>query len=73
MKDFDVELYTTDDVCKILKIGKVKCLKLFHSEDFPAQQLGRKFLVAKDAFIKYLSQKHVLKIKEDLISQIKPS
>ena len=27
--------FTTTDVCKILKIGRKKCLALFHREDFP--------------------------------------
>ena len=45
--NFEIDLYSTNDVCRILKIGKIKCLDLFHSKDFPSIQLGRKFLVKK--------------------------
>ena len=38
-------LYTTDDVCKIFHIGRVKCLELFHRADFPAQKYGRGFVI----------------------------
>lgn len=30
-------IYTTDDVCKMFHLGKVKCLELFRRDDFPAQ------------------------------------
>lgn len=73
IENFDTELYSTDDICKILHIGKSKCLKLFHSEEFPSVHFGRKFLIAKKAFIEYINTKHILKTKEDLISQIKSS
>lgn len=69
---FTTELYSPDDICKILKIGKAKCLKLFHSDEFPSQNIGRKFLITKDAFLSYLNTKHIIE-KEDLISQIKSS
>lgn len=53
-------LYSTDDVCRILHIGKQKCLKLFHSEGFPSIKIGRKFWVKADCFDEYLSQKRML-------------
>lgn len=58
--NFEIELYSTNDVCRILKIGKRKCLDLFHSNDFPSIQLGRKFLVKKDCFDEYLSTKRIM-------------
>ena len=47
-KEFEIKLYSTDDVCKLLHIGKQKCLKLFHSEEFPSIKVGRKFWVKAD-------------------------
>ena len=44
-KEYEIKLYSIDDVCKLLHIGKQKCLKLFHSEEFPSIKVGRKFWV----------------------------
>ena len=38
---------TSSDICKILKIGRKKCLALFHREDFPGFIYGKTFLVEK--------------------------
>lgn len=56
----DIKLYSTDDVCKLLKIGKSKCLKLFHNENFPSIKIGRKFWVKADSLNDYLSIKRIL-------------
>ena len=40
-------IYTTEDICKIFHIGRVKCLELFHRADFPAQKYGRGFGIVK--------------------------
>lgn len=56
----DIMLYSTDDVCKLLHIGKEKCLKLFHSDDFPSIKIGRKFWIKADCLDKYLSQKRIM-------------
>ena len=53
-------IYTTDDVCKIFRIGKVKCLELFHRADFPAQKYGRGFGVEANALNAYMSTRHIL-------------
>lgn len=53
-------LYTTDDVCKIFHIGRVKCLELFHRADFPAQKYGRGFVIEATALNKYMSSRHIL-------------
>ena len=34
-----IQLLTTADVRKLLKIGNKTCLELFHREDFPCQNL----------------------------------
>lgn len=66
MKDVNVSekilptIYTTDDVCKIFRIGKVKCLELFHRADFPAQKYGRGFGVEANALKAYMSTRHIL-------------
>lgn len=43
LEEIEIKLYSTDDVCKLLHIGKQKCLQLFHQEDFPSIKIGRKF------------------------------
>lgn len=56
----EIRLYSTDDVCKLLHIGKQKCLKLFHSQDFPSIKIGRKFWIKADCLDNYLSQKRIM-------------
>lgn len=58
--ELQIMLYSTDDVCKLLHIGKQKCLKLFHSQDFPSIKIGRKFWVKADCLDNYLSQKRIM-------------
>mgnify|MGYP004558511987 FL=1 len=58
--ELKIKLYSTDDVCKLLHIGKEKCLKLFHSEEFPSIKIGRKFWVKADSLNEFLSHKVVL-------------
>ena len=48
IEEFEIKLYSTDDVCKLLHIGKQKCLQLFHSDEFPSIKIGRKFWVKAD-------------------------
>ena len=48
LKEIDIKLYSTDDVCKLLHIGKQKCLQLFHQEDFPSIKIGRKLWIKAD-------------------------
>ena len=59
MLDTDIKLYSTDDVCKLLHIGKEKCLKLFNSKEFPSIKIGRKFWIKHDCLDDYLSQKRI--------------
>lgn len=56
----EIRLYSTDDVCKLMHIGKQKCLKLFHSQDFPSIKIGRKFWIKADCLDNYLSQKRIM-------------
>lgn len=57
--ELNIKLYSTDDVCRLLHIGKQKCLKLFHSDKFPSIKIGRKFWVKGDCLDNYLSQKRI--------------
>lgn len=57
--ELEIKLYSTDDVCRLLRIGKQKCLKLFHSEDFPSIKIGRKFWIKADCLDEFLSQKRM--------------
>lgn len=59
-KEFDIKLYSTDDVCALLQIGKGKCLKLFHSKEFPSIKIGRKFWIKADCLNEFLNKKRIL-------------
>ena len=59
MQEFEIKLYSTDDVCRLLRIGKKKCLTLFHSAEFPSIKIGRKFWIKRDCLDQYLSQKRI--------------
>ena len=56
----EIKLYSTKDVCELLHIGNEKCLKLFHSKDFPSIKLGRKFWVKADCLNEFLSHKQIM-------------
>ena len=60
LQEFEIKLYSTDDVCRLLHIGKEKCLKLFHSDEFPSIKIGRKFGVKADCLNDYLSHKRIM-------------
>ena len=53
-------IYTTEDICKIFHIGRVKCLELFHRADFPAQKYGRGFGIEANALTNYMSSRHII-------------
>lgn len=57
LEEIEIKLYSTDDVCKLLHIGKHKCLQLFHQEDFPSIKIGRKFWIKADCLNELLSYK----------------
>ena len=59
MQSMEIKLYSTDDVCKMLRIGKQKCLQLFNSKDFPSVKIGRKFWIKHDCLDNYLSEKRI--------------
>jgi len=59
MQSTEIKLYSTDDVCRMLRIGKQKCLQLFNSKDFPSVKIGRKFWIKHDCLDSYLSQKRI--------------
>jgi hypothetical protein len=53
-------IYTTEDICKIFHIGRVKCLELFHRADFPAQKYGRGFGIEANALTEFMSSRHII-------------
>ena len=60
LEEFEIKLYSTDDVCRLLHIGRQKCLQLFHQEDFPSIKIGRKFWIKADCLNEFLSQKRIM-------------
>ena len=56
------ELFLTpSDICKILKIGRKKCLALFHREDFPCERVGKSYRIAEENFNEYFKTTRVYK------------
>ena len=55
-----IQLLTTADVRKLLKIGNKTCLELFHRSDFPCIKVGKSFKVAVSSFNEYVSTRRVL-------------
>ena len=55
-----IQLLTTADVRKLLKIGNKTCLDLFHRSDFPCIKVGKSFKVAVSSFNEYVSTRRVL-------------
>ena len=54
-----IQLLTTADVRKLLKIGNKTCLELFHREDFPCQKFGRAYKITEENLKEYLKTRHV--------------
>ena len=52
--------HSTEDICKIFHIGRVKCLELFHRADFPAQKYGRGFGIEANALTEFMSSRHII-------------
>ena len=59
-KTIDIELYSTKQVRKLLRLGNKKCLELLHSPDFPSVKVGKSFFVKKSALEEYLNHRHIL-------------
>jgi hypothetical protein len=57
---------TPGDVCKILKIGRKKCLALFHRDDFPSFIYGKTFLIEKNAFLDFFKVRNVILQNTDI-------
>jgi|LSQX01.3.fsa_nt_gb excisionase family DNA binding protein len=55
MEQIKVNVYTVQDVSKILQIGRSKAYELFRREDFPAKLVGRQLRVTEVDLIKWLS------------------
>lgn len=44
-----------DDVGKIMEISRVTAYNLVHSEGFPCKFIGRRLVIPRDAFFKWLN------------------
>ena len=51
-----IQLLTTADVRKLLKIGNKTCLELFHREDFPCQKFGRAYKITEENLKEYCNK-----------------
>lgn len=54
-----MNILTTKDVMKILKIGNKACLELFHKKDFPCMKIGRAFGITEKNFVEYFKTRRV--------------
>ncbi|MFT4326764.1 MAG: helix-turn-helix domain-containing protein [Candidatus Woesearchaeota archaeon] len=47
---------TVSDIAEILNISKQNAYKLCHSKDFPSVKIGKRIIVTKLAFIKWMEE-----------------
>ena len=50
----EIVIYDTKDIQRILKLGKNNVYELFKLPNFPVIRVGRKYLVPKDEFEKWI-------------------
>jgi excisionase family DNA binding protein len=51
------------DIAKLLNISKANAYQLLHSKSFPSVQVGRRLIVPKPAFIKWLENPLYMNLK----------
>lgn len=56
MDDYNVEMYTIDDLQRILGIGRSKAYQLASSRGFPAIKLNKKILIPKRQFSQWVNK-----------------
>lgn len=49
----EIEFLTVEDVMQLTGYSKPTVLEIFNRPDFPVWNYGRKYLVEKNAFLKY--------------------
>lgn len=55
-KEYDIIVYTVDDIQHILSLGRNRAYALMRSNGFPSFRLNHKIMVTKDNFEKWLRQ-----------------
>ncbi len=53
----DLVYYGTKDVARMLRCSLPKAQEIMKRKDFPSLEIGRKFLVVKEAFLQWSMQK----------------
>ncbi len=48
-------MYQTEDVRKIMKIGRDKAYALLKSKDFPSIKIGRNYYILEDDFLQWIN------------------
>ena len=58
IRDFEQLLLTlsAEDVAAVLGISRTNAYALLHREDFPTLKIGKRLLVPKDRFIRWISE-----------------
>ena len=57
----EIIMYSPEDVCNALHIGKSKCLRLFKNKDFKAINFGNKLLVSETNLKDFLNSGKAIK------------
>lgn len=58
ISEFPIVL-TVEDVAKIMNISRVTAYNLVHSEGFPCKHIGRRLIIAREAFFNWLNSTNV--------------
>lgn len=53
----EIQVFTVQDVMKILHIGRNRVYDIFKRDDFPAILIGRKYVIEQNAFYIWLQNR----------------
>ena len=57
MHDDLPDILTVKDVSKYMRVNLTKTYEFFHRDDFPSLQVGKRYLVPKARFLKWLDER----------------
>jgi len=51
------DILTVKDISKYMRVNLTKAYEFFHRDDFPSLQVGKRYLVPKVRFLKWLDER----------------
>jgi len=51
------KIYTVEEVCELLKIGKTLCYRYLKANTLNGKKLGKKWIIPESSLSEYLSRK----------------